>query len=100
MEQRSNVAAVISYITWIGFIVALCIRDPKDPFTSHHINQALVLNLAGLIGGALAVIPVLGAIVAMVVGIGVFVLEVMGVIRAATWSMEPLPIISDIHLIG
>ena len=100
MNSRSNAAAVLSYITWVGFIIAFITGDKTDSFTMHHINQALVLNIAGIIGGFLAVIPLLGWITAGVISIMVFVLECMGVYRAATWNMEPLPIIGEIHLIG
>ena len=100
MYNRSNIAAVISYITWIGFFAALVMGDKSDSFTMQHINQALVLNLLGLIGGVLAVIPLLGWIASGLISIAVLVLDWMGVYRAATWNSEPLPFIGEIHLIG
>ena len=100
MNSNSKTAAVISYITWLGFLIALVMRDPADRFTAHHLNQALVLNIAGLIAGALNVIPIVGNIAGLVIGVGVFVLDIMGIVRAASGSMEPLPFIGDIHLIG
>ena len=57
----------------------------------HHINQALVLNIAGLIGGFLAVIPILGWIAAGVISIMVFVFECMGVYRAANRYISFFP---------
>lgn len=100
MSINSKTAAVISYITWIGFIIALVIRDPSDRFTAHHMNQSLVLSIVGTLGGAIAIIPILGGMIAGIVSLAVFVFEVIGIYRAATGSMEPLPIIGDIHLIG
>ena len=100
MNGRSNAAAVISYITWVGFFVAFIIGDRSDGFTMQHINQALVLNIAGILGGVLAVVPLLGWIAAGVVSVAVFVLDCIGIYRAATWNTEPLPIIGEIHLIG
>lgn len=100
MNKRSNAAAVISYITWLGFLIAILAGDRTDRFTMHHINQALVLNLAGLLGGLLAVIPVLGWMAAGIISVSVFVLECMGVYRAATWNDEPLPLVGEFHLIG
>ena len=100
MNQKSNIAAVIGYITWIGFFIAMVIRDGNDRFTAQHLNQALVLNIAEIIGGALAIIPFLGWIAAAVVSVACFALNIMGVIRAATWNDEPLPIVGDIHIIG
>ncbi len=100
MNQKSNIAAVIGYITWIGFFIAFVIRDKNDRFTAQHLNQALVINIAEIIGGALAVIPVLGWLAAAVVSVGSFALNIMGIYRAATWNDEPLPIVGDIHIIG
>ena len=100
MRSNSRAAAIISYITWLGFFIALVMRDPADRFTAHHINQALVLNLVGLAGGLLAIIPVLGTIASGVISIGIIVLDIMGISRAATGSTEPLPFIGDIHIMG
>ena len=97
MNQKSNTAAVISNITWIGFVIALCIRDKSDQFTTHHINQALILNILGMLGSAIAVLPLIGKLVSGVIGVAVLVLWVMGIYRAATWRMDPLPIIGDIR---
>ena len=99
MKQKSNLAAVISYITWIGFFVALVIGDRNDDFTRMHLNQALVLNIAGIAAGVIAIIPLVGTIAGGILEIVVWVLDIMGIIRAASWSMEPLPFISDFHLI-
>ena len=98
--NSNKVAAIAAYITWIGFLIALLIADRRDSFVSHHLNQALVLNLMSVLGGALAIIPVLGSIAAYLISLLVFVLWIMGVVRAATDSMRPLPIIGNIHLIG
>ena len=99
MNQKSNLAAVIAYITWIGFFVAFVIGDRSDDFTRTHLNQALVLNLVGIAAGVIAIIPLIGTIAGGILEIAVWVLDIMGIVRAATWRMDPLPFISDIHLI-
>jgi uncharacterized membrane protein len=100
MRTNSNVIAAISYLTWIGFIVALLIRDRGDDFTAMHMNQALVLNIISIIGGILAAVPLIGGIASGIIGLVTFVLACMGIYRAATWSNEPLPIVGDIHLMA
>ena len=99
MNQKSNLAAVIAYITWIGFFVAFVIGDRSDDFTRTHLNQALVLNLVGIAAGVIAIIPLIGTIAGGILEIAVLVLDIMGIARAASWSMEPLPFISDFRLI-
>ena len=100
MNSNSRIASVAAYITWIGFLIAIIMRDPTDRFTAHHMNQALVLNVIGFVAGALNIIPIIGNIAGIVIGIGVFVLDIMGIERAASGSMEPLPFIDGFHWIG
>lgn len=100
MNSNSKAAAVLSYITWVGFLIAVIMRDPTDRFTAHHMNQALVLNVIGFVAGALNIIPIIGNIAGLVIGVGVFVLDIMGIARAASGSVEPLPFIGDFHWIG
>ena len=100
MNNRSNVIAAVSYITWIGFVAALVMRDSNDNYVTFHMNQALVLNILEMIGGVLAVFPLIGGIASTIVSAAVFVLWCIGIYRAFVWSTEPLPVIGDIHLIG
>lgn len=99
-KSNANVISAISYLTWVGFIVALIMRDKTDSFTTFHLNQALVLNILSIVGGAVAIIPLVGGIASTIVSAAVFVLWCIGIYRAFVWSTEPLPVIGDIHLIG
>ena len=99
MNQKSNLAAVIAYITWIGFFVAFVIGDRSDDFTRMHLNQALVLNIAGIAAGVIAIIPLIGTIAGGIIEVAVWVLDIMGIVRAATWRMDPLPFVGGFRLI-
>ena len=100
MNKKSNAAAIISYLTWVGFIIAILVGDRSDDFTRHHLNQALIINILSIVGGVVAVIPFLGSIVGGLISLVVVVFWCLGIFRAVTWSIEPLPLIGDIHLIG
>ena len=100
MNINKNILAAVAYITWIGFFIAYAMGDKSDPFMRHHLNQALVIDLAGLIGGVFAVIPLLGALVAGVVNIAGFILDIMGAISAYQGRRDSLPVVGDIHIIG
>lgn len=100
MDSKNKTAAIAAYITWIGFIIAICIGDRSDRYVAHHLNQALVLNIISVLGGVLGVIPLVGNLAASIVSVAVLVFWIMGIYRAATGSTEPLPFIGDIHLIG
>lgn len=100
MNINKNIIAAVAYITWIGFLAAYMMGDKNDPFIRHHLNQALVIDLAGLIAGVFAVIPLIGALIAGVVNIAGFVLDIMGAVSAYQGSRASLPFIGDIHIIG
>lgn len=98
-NTNSRTVAVVSYITWIGWIIAFLIRDKRDAFAAHHLNQALMINLIRLAGGLCTFIPQVGDQFSTVVGVGAFVLAVMGIYRAVKWSADPLPLIGGIRLV-
>ena len=98
-NKNSRTVAVVSYITWIGWIVAFLIRDRSDAFAAHHINQALMINLISIAGGLCSYIPQVGDQLSTVVSIGVLVLTIMGIYRAAKWRQDPLPLVGGLRLI-
>ena len=100
MSNNRNLFAAASYVTWVGFLIALVAADRSDRFIAHHMNQALVLNIASIVGGVLRVIPVLGTLASNIISTVLLILAVIGIYRALTGSSRPLPVVGDIHLIG
>ncbi|MBR7188961.1 MAG: hypothetical protein IKD53_10450 [Clostridia bacterium] len=98
MKRHSRLYAIISYITWIGFLVALLARDKEDTLVRQHMNQALVINIIETIGTFLTRLGGIFAVIGEIVDIAVLIFVVMGIVRAARRSEEPLPIIGGIHL--
>lgn len=98
--MKKNTIALISYITWIGFIIALAKGDRSDLFIAHHMNQALVINIASIVGGVINVIPILGTLASGIISTAVIVFDIMGIVSAYRGSMDPLPLIGDIHLMN
>ena len=96
--KNARTVAVVSYITWIGWIIAFFIRDKSDPFQTHHLNQALVINLVKIAGGLCAALPGVGHSISAIVGVAAFVLIVMGIYRAANFRTDPLPFVGELHL--
>lgn len=98
--RTNKIAAIAAYISWIGFLIAIIIGDRTDRYLNHHLNQALVINILSIFGGALTIIPILGSTVSWLVSVAVLAFLILGIYRAATDSTKPLPIIGDIHIIG
>ena len=88
--------AIIAYLTWIGWLIALCIRDRRDEFTRKHLNQALCLNAAASIASFLSrFLPFIGDALSLVV----FVFWIIGFVRACRGIWKPLPLVGEIEIL-
>lgn len=103
---NSRTIGIVSYLTWIGWIVAIICGDRNDGFVRHHLNQALVLNIISAVCGVLArilgaipVIRLLSGVVFGIIGIVMLVLAIMGIISAANDDTKPLPVVGGIRII-
>lgn len=99
-KQELNIPAIIGYLSWPGWIIAIIVRDPSDPFASHHLNQALILNILSIVGAVISYLPLIGGLLSFVVSLAVLILWIMGIYRAVMWDDKPLPVIGDFHLMG
>lgn len=99
MDRRSlNIPAIISYLSWPGWIIALIVRDPADPFAAHHLNQSLVLNVFSIICGVANMLPLIGGLISVVTSLLTLVLWIMGIWRAIMWDDRPLPVVGGVKL--
>lgn len=94
-NQPKKWPAVVSYLTWVGWVIAFLMGDRKDPFTLRHLNQSLIINLIETVGTIIARIPFGGSFVGEIIDIACLVLWIMGIVRAAKGSDEPLPVIGE-----
>ena len=56
---------IISYLTIVGWVIALFLNNPRTEYVSFHLRQSIGIILFGAATSALAVVPVLGWMVAM-----------------------------------
>ena len=62
-------------------------------------NQALILAIAGLLGGAISAIPLVGWIIGPIIGLVVLLFAILGIVYAAQDQDKELPIIGQIKLL-
>ncbi|MGE9290462.1 MAG: DUF4870 domain-containing protein [Puniceicoccales bacterium] len=86
---------IVSYITLIGWIVALIMNNPKSEFGSFHIRQSLGIMLLMLISGFIMVVPFIGWILGLVGYLAGFVFWIMGLIGAIQGNTNPVPLIGE-----
>ena len=89
VSDEGKTIAIISYITWLGWIVALVMNmEKKNDFAKFHIRQTLVIFLASI----LAWIPFIG----WIWGIFVFILWIIGLIAAINSEKKEVPILGPL----
>lgn len=87
MDRKTT--GIVAYLTWIGLLIALIFGDREG--AKFHLNQAIVIWLAGLLGG----IPLVG----WIWGIFCFVCAIMGLIGAINGEEKEVPLLGKIKLL-
>ena len=87
----------VAYLTWIGFIIAICAGDKEG--AKFHLNQALVITLAFIAGSIVACIPFVGWIVGGLWNIFVFVCWILGLIAAINQEEKEVPLLGQIKIL-
>ncbi|MFT4205228.1 MAG: DUF4870 domain-containing protein [Chitinophagaceae bacterium] len=98
--DNSKLVAIISYFSLVGWLIALILNNSnKTSLGSYHIRQSLMILICvailGVASWILLLIPIVGWIAAAVLGIGLFVLWIIGLVNAINGQEKPLPIIGD-----
>ena len=87
MDKRTT--DIVAYITPIGLIIALLLGQRED--SKFHVNQALVIWIASLLG----VIPCVG----WIWGIFCVICAIMGFVAAINGEEKEVPLLGKIKLL-
>ncbi len=98
--SEDKTVAILSYLTLIGFIVAVVLHgNKKTKLGTFHLRQALGLLVTAIgcwvINVMLAFIPIIGWITIIVIWLGLFALWLMGFIGAASGQLKPIPVLGE-----
>ena len=87
--EEGKAIAIISYITFIGLIIAIVMNaEKKNSFAKFHIRQSLLLVLTSIV---VSLIPLLNFILWVIV----LVLWIMGIIYAINGEEKKIPILGE-----
>lgn len=92
----------MAIVAWFLFFVPLLTDQKDSKFVKFHVNQSLnlvLLSVAGYVVASVLMVVLIGFLLLPVVGIGVFVLWIIGLISALNGETKRLPIIGNIELI-
>ncbi|MBQ6992485.1 MAG: hypothetical protein IJN50_06240 [Clostridia bacterium] len=92
-----KVTSIVGYISWIGWLIAFFAGDREG--AKFHLNSALVVLALPIVGGILAIIPVLGWIAAPIISLYAFIMWIMGLVNAIKQEEKPLPLIGKITIL-
>ena len=87
MDRKTT--GIVAYLTWVGLLIALIVGDREG--AKFHLNQAMVIWLAGLLG----VIPIIG----WIWGIFCFACAVIGCISAINGEEKEVPLLGQFKLL-
>ena len=93
--KEGKTIAIISYITFIGTIIAFIMnQNKKNAFAAFHIRQAIGIILLGF---AVSFVDsyINSSFIDALLGMGVFVLWVMGLISAIQGEEKRIPLLGD-----
>ena len=91
--ENENLCGALSYIL-IGIIWYFADEKMKQSaFAKYHAKQGLVLLIADLIVGAIAIVPFIGWVIGWILNIGILILMILGIINGLNGQMKPLPLI-------
>lgn len=103
-KMDAKVTGIVSYLSWIGWIIAFFAGDKEG--AKFHLNQSLVIMIGmtvlSILSMVAGVIPVVGLIISLVVGIlslALFVFWIMGLIAACKQEEKAVPVIGNIQLL-
>ncbi len=89
--EDNKLIAIFSYIGALCLIPLLTKKD--DEFVFFHAKQGFVLFIAEVITTFVAVIPILGWIIAPIAGLIWFILSIIGIINVLGEKTKGLPIL-------
>jgi uncharacterized membrane protein len=90
-STKNTTMAAIAYII---FFVPLLTDAKDDPFVKFHVKQGLLLLILSIFTSILGRIPIIG-IIGWVLGLGLFVLWVIGIMNALNGNMTPVPLVGQ-----
>lgn len=98
MDEKTT--GIVSYLWWVGLLIAMLTRKEKTEYTSFHIRQSLGIVIVSFISGIIAFILAmalgnLGALLGYVFYGIVFVMWVIGLIGAFQNEKKLVPFLGD-----
>lgn len=100
--QPTQDEKTMAIVAWFLFFVPLLTEQKDSKFVKFHVNQSLnlvLLSVASYVVASMLMVVLIGFLLIPLVGIGVFVLWIIGLLSAINGETKKLPVIGEIELI-
>lgn len=92
--EQGKTVAIISYLTIVGLIAALVMNSNKATSLGRfHIRQSIGITICAIVIGSLSFLPLIGGILAKVLGVIVLIAFILGILSAINKQEKGLPIV-------
>ena len=93
---EDKTVAIVSYLTIIGFIIALILHgQKKTQLGAFHLRQMLGMIVSWVAVGIVMLIPILGWIVGLIASLMLIVFWIMGLVSAAQGQQKAVPVVGE-----
>lgn len=87
--------AILAYFGLLFLVGLLKAPENQNPYVKNHVNNGVLLTIAGFASGLIAAIPVVGWIVAGVASVALTVFAIIGIVKACQNQTYLLPIVGE-----
>ena len=95
--MNKHTTDIVAYLSWPGLLIAFLVGDRMA--SRFHLNQSLVIWLAGTIVGFLSQAPLVGWIIGSVGGLFCAVCWFIGLINAIQGVETEVPLLGQLRLL-
>lgn len=98
MDEKTT--GIVSYLTWVGLLIAFLTRKEKTEYTSFHLRQSLGITVFSFAIGIIvyilsAVLGNLGGMMGWALYVLVIIMWVIGFIGAVQGEKKLVPVLGD-----
>ena len=97
---EDKTVAILAYVTpilcYVGIVIAIVMHNnKKTKLGAFHLRQSLGLICGGVACFVLGMIPLVNLVAAPLLGLGLFILWIMGLLAAINGEMKPVPLVGE-----
>ena len=92
MDEKTT--GIVSYLWWVGLIIAIVTRKEKTEYTNFHIRQSLGLMILSLASFVVNYLP-MGRYISSAIGILIFILWIIALIGAINGEKKLVPVLGE-----